>query len=123
MRGSRPGERRGGRRRGIKNKLTLAREHALAEAAQKITSALGAGAFDGDAHAFLMAVYKDAAQPIELRVVAAKAAIAFEKPRLAAIEGKVEGVLTLEQLIAQSMKVSEPATATAALPGQSRRRL
>jgi hypothetical protein len=107
MRGSRPGERRGGRQKGTPNKCTVALEAALAEAADKITGALGADAFDGDAHALLMAVYKDAHQPIELRVAAAKAAIGFEKLRLAAIEGKVEGVLTLEQLVRASMEPRE----------------
>ena len=33
-----------------------------------------------------MAVYKDPQQPLDLRMEAAKAAIAYEKPRLAAIE-------------------------------------
>ena len=33
----------------------------------KIAGAFGADAFDGDAHAVLIAIYKDAAQPIELR--------------------------------------------------------
>jgi hypothetical protein len=75
----------------------------LADAAANITGALGAEAFEGDAHALLMAVYKDARQPIELRVAAAKAAIGFERPRLAAIEGKVEGVITLEQIITASI--------------------
>jgi hypothetical protein len=75
MRGSRPGERRGGRQKGTPNKRTVALEKALADAAAKITGA-------GDAHALLMAVYKDSRQPIELRVAAAKAAIGFEKPRL-----------------------------------------
>jgi len=56
------------------NKRTVAAERALADAAAKITGALGAGAFEGDAHALLMAVYKDVGQPIDLRVLAAKAA-------------------------------------------------
>ena len=81
----------GGRKRGTKNKRTTERERALAETAVKITQALGASAFDGDAHALLTAIYKDAVQPIELRMDAAKAAIGYEKPRLAAVEGKVEG--------------------------------
>jgi len=86
----------------VKNKRTVARERAQAETAVKITEALGADAFEGDAHAFLMGVYKDATQPIELRILAARAAIGYEKPRLAAVEGKVEGKLTLEQLVAAS---------------------
>jgi hypothetical protein len=54
-----------------------------------------------------MAVYKDPRQPIELRVTAAKAAIGYEKPRLAAIEGMVEGVLMLEQIVRASMESRE----------------
>jgi hypothetical protein len=58
MRGSKPGERHCGRKRGTKNKRTLARERAQAEPAVKIREALGADAFGGDAHAFLTAIYK-----------------------------------------------------------------
>jgi hypothetical protein len=47
MRGSRPGERRGGRQCGTKNKLTLVRECAQLEAAEKIALALGAEALPG----------------------------------------------------------------------------
>jgi hypothetical protein len=54
-----------------------------------------------------MAVYKDPRQPIELRLDAAKTAIPYEKPRLAAIEGKVESVLTLEQIARASMEPRE----------------
>jgi hypothetical protein len=86
MRGSAPGERRGGRQRGTPNKRTVALETAQAASAAKVTQALGDAAFEGDAHAFLVAVYKDKAQPVELRLHAARAAIPFEKPRLAATE-------------------------------------
>lgn len=51
-----------------------------------------------------MAIYKDAAQPIALRMDAAKAAIAYEKPRLAAIDGAIEGTITLEQLVMASFE-------------------
>ena len=107
MRGSSPGERRGGRQRGAKNKRTLAFECALADTAAKITGALGADAFEGDAHALLTAIYKDVAQPIGLRMDAAKAAIGYEKPRLAAVEGKVEGRMTLGELVLESMRQEE----------------
>ena len=55
---------------------------------------LGAGAFDGDAHSLLIAIYKDMSHPIELRLEAAKAAIRFEKPALAALDarGTIESV-------------------------------
>lgn len=42
--------------------------------------------FKGDAHALLMSVYKDVTHPLSIRLDAAKAAISYEKPRLAAVE-------------------------------------
>ena len=54
---------------------------------------LGKDAFKGDAHALLVMVYCDPRQPIELRIDAAKAAIGYEKPKLASIDAKVD-VLT-----------------------------
>ena len=87
----------------MKNKRTVARERAQAETAVKITEALGADAFPGDAHAFLIGIYKDPAQPIDLRVHAAKAAIGYEKPRLAAVDTTHTGDgPTLAELIAMS---------------------
>jgi hypothetical protein len=44
----------------------------------------GSRPFKGDAHAFLMMVYKDPSLPLALRLDAAKAAIPFEKPALPA---------------------------------------
>lgn len=90
MTGSTPGERRGGRQMGARNKRTLEREAAVAKAAAKIEGILGDEAFDGDAHALLMAIYKDAGQPMELRLDAARAAINFEKPRLASLDARIE---------------------------------
>jgi hypothetical protein len=86
MRGSAPGERRGGRQPGTPNRRTEALALAQAEAAEHVTQALGPDAFHGDAHALLMALYRDTAQPLDLRLQAAKAAIAYEKPRLAAVQ-------------------------------------
>jgi hypothetical protein len=98
----------GGHRRGVKNKRTVALERVQAETAGKIADALGAQAFAGDAHALLMGVYKDESQPIELRVHAAKAAIGYEKPRLTAVDAKVEGGITLEELIYMSYPNGKP---------------
>lgn len=75
-----------GRPKGAKNKHTREREEAAAKAAERAAEVLGPTAFEGDAHALLIMVYKDAAQPIELRMDAAKASLAYEKPRLSAIE-------------------------------------
>lgn len=99
----------GGRKRGVKNKRTAALERVQAETAVKIADALGAQAFAGDAHALLMGVYKDQTQPIELRVQAAKAAIGYEKPRLTAVNSKVEGTLYLETLVRMSYETGRAA--------------
>ena len=48
-------------------------------------------AFRGDAHAYLMAIYKDPSHDPRLRVDAARAAIRYEKPALSAVEAKVLG--------------------------------
>ena len=85
-RGSRPGERRGGRQKGTPNKRTAALRTAIDSAARKLSAELGADCFAGDSHDLLMAVYKDVKLPIALRVDAAKVAIGFEKPKLAATE-------------------------------------
>jgi hypothetical protein len=74
-----------GRPAGAKNKRTREREAAMQEAAARLEGTID-GAFQGDAHAFLTAVYKDPAMPLNVRVDAAKAAVSFEKPRLNASE-------------------------------------
>lgn len=89
----------GGSRKGKPNKRTAALDRAQAEAAEKIAGALGADAFPGGAHDLLMSVYKDTTLPMEQRIDAAKAAIGYERPRLATVNSKVEGSLTLEQLV------------------------
>jgi hypothetical protein len=71
--GSKPNERRGGRQKGTPNKRTAAREQAVAEMLNVIPEAS-----QGDAHAFLMAIYKDPTMPVEMRIDAAKKAIHFE---------------------------------------------
>ena len=55
-----------GRPPGRKNNKTLALEEAARKAAASID-----GAFDGDAHAFLRAVYKNPDVPLEIRIQAA----------------------------------------------------
>jgi hypothetical protein len=90
------GERKGaGRPMGRKNDRTEARELAMKDAAARISAAIP-GAFEGDAHALLVAVYKDPRYDIELRVDAAKAAIRFEKPSLASISGDAKNPLRVE---------------------------
>lgn len=80
------GKREGaGRPPGVKNKRTAEMAAAVAAAAKQIAAAIP-DAFAGDAHALLMAVYKNEAHEWPLRVDAAKAAIRFEKPALNAVE-------------------------------------
>lgn len=62
------------------------------EVAEKIISVLP-GAFEGDAHALLMMLYKDTTQPLDIRLDAAKAAIGYEKPRLSNVDAKLDGTL------------------------------
>ena len=83
------GVKTGGRKPGSKNKRTAELAAATAHAADIIAKALGS-VFEGDAHAFLMAVYKDMECPLDVRIEAAKAAIRFEKPSLASLEAKSE---------------------------------
>jgi hypothetical protein len=85
-----------GRPAGAKNKITREREQAMREAAEKLADVLP-GAFQGDAHAFLMTVYKDPQMPIERRIDAAKAAVGYEKPKLAAVSqsGEDGGPMTV----------------------------
>jgi hypothetical protein len=98
MQGSMPGERRGGRQPGAKNKRSLEREAALAKAAAEIEGVLGDQAFDGDAHALLMVIYKNGALPIDLRLDAARAAISFEKPRLSSVDANVKNSVDFESM-------------------------
>ena len=73
-----------GRPPGSKNKKTLAMEAAAREAVAGIDEA-----FDGDAHAFLQAVYKNPDVPLEIRIMAASRALRVEKPALAATNSNV----------------------------------
>lgn len=82
-----------GRPAGAKNKHTLEREQKMQEMAEVLAGVLP-GAFDGDAHAFLMAIYKDPTMPVERRLDAAKAAVGYEKPRLASIDQRTELEIT-----------------------------
>jgi hypothetical protein len=89
--GSKPGERRGGRTAGVPNKRSDDFQAAIQEKAKKL-EALVPGAFEGDAHALLMAVYKDPDHEWSLRVDAAKAAIRYEKPALSSVDSTGEEV-------------------------------
>lgn len=75
------------------------------EVAERLNETLGEGAFDGDAHTLLMAIYKDREQPLPLRLDAAKAAIGYEKPKLSSVDAKVDGVIG--QYAAQPIPVEQ----------------
>ena len=79
-----------GRPSGAKNLRTEEREVFMQRAAEAIESTLK-DAFTGDAHAFLMTVYKDVHQPLALRLDAAKAAAPYEKPKLASVDNTHAG--------------------------------
>jgi len=81
------GRKTGGRKAGTRNRRTVESERAATEAARKISATIK-GAFEGDAHELLMAVYKDPDQPLQVRIDAAKAALPYEKARRVATEPK-----------------------------------
>src|SRR3989304_9566126 len=82
-----------GRPKGAKSKRTQEREQAMQQAAQQIADVLGEDAFQGDAHALLMAVYKNASLPLKARLDAAVAAIGYEKPRLSSVDANLNGAI------------------------------
>jgi hypothetical protein len=92
----------GGRKRGSRNKKTLLLER---EGRDVIEKALGQNAFDGDAHALLVLVYKNLELPLELRMDAAKAAIRFEKAVLAAVEHSGQLTKSLREMTDEELLV------------------
>lgn len=74
-----------GRPPGRKNDKTLALEAASRKAAASISEG-----FEGDAHAFLQAVYRNPDVPLEIRIMAAGRALRVEKPSLAASHSVAE---------------------------------
>jgi hypothetical protein len=94
--GDRTGKPRG-RPPGARNRKTLETEQATVEAAAIISEVIP-NAFDGDAHALLMTVYKDPLKEWPLRVDAAKAAIRYEKPALASAQLTAEVNATVRQI-------------------------
>jgi hypothetical protein len=94
----------GGRKAGTPNKRTVALQAATVTAAEQIDAVLGSDAFDGDALAFLMLVYRDPRQPAGLRLEAAKAALPYQRPRIASIAGKGEND-DLKEMSREELKV------------------
>lgn len=88
-----------GRPKGSKSQFTKEREQKVQETAKALEGLLPE-AFTGDAHAYLMAVYKNTSNSIKDRLAAATAAIGYEKPKLAAIEHSGEMTVNHEQALA-----------------------
>ena len=84
------GELTGGRQKGSRNKSKIAREETAAKTVALIGEVIPE-AFAGDAHAFLVAVYKNPRLDHHTRQDAAKAALPYEKPRLQAVTLADEG--------------------------------
>ena len=79
------GKQTGGRQKGTPNKANARVQEALKVAASVIEGAIP-NAFKGDAHDYLMTVYKDPRHSAQVRNDAAKAALPYEKHRLNAVE-------------------------------------
>jgi hypothetical protein len=75
----------GGRQKGTPNKRTAERKAAVVAVAERVNAMLP-DAFQGDAHAFLITVYKDPSVDMQTRIDAARAAIGYEKPRQSSVE-------------------------------------
>lgn len=66
--------------------------------------------FPGDAHGFLMAIYKDPSNKVEVRLDAAWAAAPYEKPKLASTELKGDPEAPLQhKVIIEFVKAPERA--------------
>lgn len=79
-----------GRPKGAKNKRTVEGLEKAGRLAEAISATMP-GAFDGDAHALLMTVYRNPEVDMDLRVRAATSAIRYEKPALSSVEANLEG--------------------------------
>jgi hypothetical protein len=98
------GRKTGGRRKGSRNKRTLQIEAAGKDALEAVKETLGGKLFEGDAHALLMAVYKNETMPMEMRLDAAKSAVRYEKPALASVDN------TIDDKRSTIARVPDPAT-------------
>ena len=95
-----------GRPIGRKNDKTLALEAAARKAAASVSEG-----FEGDAHAFLQAVYRNSEVPLEIRIMAAGRALRVEKPTLAATHSVSEININLaSRLEAARLRVASRVT-------------
>jgi hypothetical protein len=78
-RGSAPGERRGGRKKGTPNRRTFVLKQAMGDHdVRRISAGLG------DSVDFLRKLYQDESQPLMVRIECAKVVALFDRPRLTA---------------------------------------
>lgn len=95
-----------GRPKGARNRRTEETVRRMQETAVALDGILPES-FKGDAHAFLMAVYKDTTNTLKDRLAAAQAAIGYEKPKLGSVDVKAEVDATVEvsriELVAPSI--------------------
>jgi len=85
--GARPG---GGRPKGSLDRYAREKRRKMELIADQLSHELAGNYFEGDAHAYLMSIYKNNTIPMPYRIDAAKACIPYEKPRLASVEVKRE---------------------------------
>lgn len=101
-----------GRKPGSKADKTVERLKKVEQVMKAVDEALPEP-FKGDAHAFLITVYKDTSNPIKDRLAAATAAIGYEKPKLAAIDMQAEVDATVSvsriELVAPSIESDDHA--------------
>ena len=95
-----------GRPKGSKTKRVTLPPAQMAAVAARVEQVIE-GAFGGDAHAFLMTVYKDPSHALAARLAAATAAIRFEKPALQAIDVTSDGTLTIKDVGSEPLSPTE----------------
>jgi len=87
-----------GRKPGVKSTKHVERMKKVEQVMAAVEASVP-GAFAGDAHAFLIAVYKNPDMTLKDRIACAVAAAPFEKPKLAAVEHSGEMKMSHEQAI------------------------
>jgi hypothetical protein len=94
------GKKTGGRVKGTPNKRTVAKDSAVRAAIARLQ--VGSGSFAGDGYALLAAIYKSEDFPIGVHMDVAKAAMAYERPRLSNVAMTTNSLddMSAEELLA-----------------------
>jgi hypothetical protein len=101
----------GGRQKGTPNKRVMALSVSMQDAAKQVSEELAGLAFQGDAHAFLMRIYKDESRPIDKRIVCAGMAIGYEKGKKAAITvsgDELNPIRTINEVVYTVVQANAP---------------